>query len=207
MGTRFPAAVLAATLLALLTACAPAQDRWADRGVPVADPHEPAPAEPAASTVDGVGGISAALVQQVVAGGGLVRPTRVHCASRTIVSRFTCDITYLDEVVTDTVTTEPEGLQLYTWEAEPDARLATAAGIHAALWREYATRASAIRCDELPEVQRVPPGQPLAQHCWFKPTVEDQAYGSGSSNRTRTVQVDIAITASGIDLREVTQES
>jgi hypothetical protein len=206
---RLAAAVVAVSLIGL-AACAPAQDRWAGLGTPIADPHEPAPPAPSTGTVDGVGGISTALVQEVVAGGGLVRPTEVDCAAPVIVSRFVCEVTYLDQVVTYTVTTEPDpggpGSRSFTWQSEPDVLVATATGIHAELWRRYADRASAIRCEALPEVRRVPPGEPLAQHCWFKPILSDLALGRDSANQARTVQVDIAITTGGIDLRELTQD-
>jgi hypothetical protein len=204
--------LVAACALALgASACATRTDEWAELGVPVTEPGEPAPQPLPDNSTQGVEEILGELAQNVVGAGGLARPVKADCQIRTIIPTFSCTITYLGEVVTYRVTTEKKStyattVQTYSWQAEPDALVVTGEGVRGAMWRAYAARASAIRCAaDLPDVQRVPRGGTLAQHCWFKPIVEDVAFGRDSSNATRTVQVDIVVQDGRINFREQTQ--
>jgi hypothetical protein len=80
------------------------------------------------------------------------------------------------------------------------------AGIEAAMWRKYAARAGAIRCDDsFPDRQRVGPRTRLPQRCYFIPTFTDPAYGKNTGNDARTVAVEIIIDDGSIGFGERAQ--
>jgi hypothetical protein len=205
------AAVLAVS--AALSGCSAGQgtDAWAGRGAPVANPGpEPAPTPPSQGIVTGISGLRVALEGRVIASAGLIRPVTSGCGTADIEPRFTCRVTYLGQTVTYRVTTTPDSSDGfpdgYTWKATPDTLIATRAGVEAAIWREYATRATAISCDTpFPAVQRAAPATALAQRCYFKPTPGDKASGANSGNADRTVVVQVKIYDGRIALQEITQ--
>lgn len=189
-----------------LTACGDDRDQWADRGTPVAQPAEPVPSPTYDSSVDGVGGIRTALEDRVRVTAGVTRPLKSDCSALHLRQSFTCTITFMGEDITYQVKTTPDGGNRFRWTATPDALVATRAGIEAALWQAYATRASEIRCDPgLPDQQRVPPGTTLKQRCYFRPVRDDRTFGAKSDNAGRTVAVSIKIDDGRIRLTEELQ--
>jgi hypothetical protein len=181
-------------------------DAWAGRGKPVKFVNEPVPPRPDDSYVVGIGGLTTALDARVVASGGLIRPVSSDCATTLIQPAFTCHVTYMGKVVTYRVTTTATGGDSYNWQASPDVLVATRGGIEAAMWRAYASQATAMSCDaSIPQQQLVHPLTTLAQRCYFKPTSNNQNYGSGSGNEDKTVAVQITIYDGEISLYVVTQ--
>lgn len=213
-GVRLTAGTVLLTLAAgLAAACAagPATDAWARRGIPVKYLNEPAPPRPGTSPVDGIPGLKVALEDRVIASGGLVRPVASGCGTAQILPAFTCRVTYLGRVVTYHVTTRPgdgsfAGTAEYTWRARAQSLIVTRSGVEAAMWRAYASRATAMSCDSgFPALQRVRPGTTLRQRCYFKPVSRDPAFGTASGNRDRTVAVTITVDDGGLTLTDVTQ--
>jgi hypothetical protein len=192
---------------AVLAGCSTsAKDSWAGRGRPVTFANEPVPSPPPDTLVNGVGGLRVVLEGRVIAAAGLIRPVTSECDTTVIEPAFTCRVTYLGEVVTYQVTTKPDSQGTYTWQAKPDALIATRTGIEAAMWHKYATRATAMRCDTpFPARQRVDPRTSLRHRCYFKPTLGDKAFGKDSGNAARTVAVKITIYDGWIRLDEITQ--
>lgn len=190
-------------------ACGASKDEWAGRGEPVSLPAEPTPSPASDRFVVGLGELRMALEARVIAAAGVVRPVKSECdLASIIVPKFSCRITYLDEVVTYQVTTErkPGSTDTFNWEAKPDTLVATRQGIEAALWRKYSTRASEIRCDaELPERRRVPAPTTLPHRCYFKPIASDAGYGKDTHNLGKTVAVEITIRDGGIGFAEKVQ--
>jgi hypothetical protein len=181
-------------------------DAWAGRGKPVTFANEPAPPRPDDSFVEGIGGLTAALDARVLAAGGLIRPVSSGCDTELIEPSFTCHVTYLGKVVTYRVTTTGAGSGSYNWQARPDMLVATRGGIEAAVWRAYASQATAMSCDAaIPQVQMVRPQTTLSQRCYFKPTASNPNWGSGSENGDKTVAVQITLYDSVIKLYVLTQ--
>jgi hypothetical protein len=198
--------IVAAGLVAGPTACGPKGDPYAGVGDSISAPTEVEPTASADTIVDGIGGLQDELARRVLAAAGIIRPYQAHCEVVNIDLEpvFPCTITVLDEVVTYQVKTKP-GNYYSDWTAEPDALVATRVGIEAAVWRRYASKAKAIRCDaDLPEKQRVPPGQTLGQHCYVTPTAQDSGFGADSGNHGRTYAIDITLYDGRLDLTERT---
>ncbi|GAA2433058.1 hypothetical protein GCM10010191_53860 [Actinomadura vinacea] len=181
------------------------EDAWATRGAPVPVANEPAPSRSPGFSVVGMGELRLALEGRVAAAAGVARPVKSECDTTVALPSFTCRVTFLDEVVAYRVTTKPRGTGSFEWRAQADTMVATRAGIQAALWRKYSPRATAIRCETLPERQRVAPKTVLPQRCYFKPTLRDRAFGRDSGNGARTVAVKITIYDGSIGLAEQTQ--
>lgn len=207
------AVVLTASIGAVVAFTAPriigsagAEDVWAGHGVPVKFANEPTPSPAAEGVVNGIGGLRLALEARVIGTAGLIRPVASTCDTPVVESEFACHVTYQGEVVTYRVTTKPSTGDTYTWQAAADSMVVTRAGIEAAMWRKYATRATAMSCDaSLPDKQRVHPRTALAQRCYFKPTGNDQAFGAASDNAGRTVAVKITVFDGALGFDELLQ--
>jgi hypothetical protein len=116
--------------------------------------NEPVPPQPGEAYVAGIGGIAGVLDARVIASGGLVRPVSTSCGTHRIKPAFTCRITCLGHVATYRVTAAKTRGSYYAWQARPDVLVATRGGIEAAMWRTYASRATAMSCDaSLPLLQ------------------------------------------------------
>ena len=197
----------AAAVVVVLAGCSSTtRDAWTGRGRTVPVANEPTPTPATGGVVDGLGGLRTTLEARVVATGGVVRPVASECDTVVIAPSFTCRITYLGQTVSYQVTTRQASANGYNWQARADSMVATRAGIETAMWREYAARATAIRCDSsLPDQQRVAPGAKLRQRCYFTPTSNDRAFGKGTGNHGRTVGVDVTIYDGSIGLDEKIQ--
>jgi hypothetical protein len=195
------------SMLTLTAGCAgTGRDTWAGRGKPVTFANEPQPSPTSGRLVTGIGGLRVALEERVISSAGMVRPVASDCDTVVIASEFTCRVTYQGETVTYHVTTQPDSGSAYTWQAQADQLVATKAGIEAAMWRAYATRATAMSCDTtLPDRKLVAPRSTLQQRCYFKPTLKDPAFGQNSGNKARTVAVTISINDGSLSLHETTQ--
>jgi hypothetical protein len=183
-------------------------DVYAGRGTPVTNPNEPEPSRDpnlgSGPVTVGVAGIRVELEERVVETAGVRRPVTSECDTQAVARAFTCRVTYAGETVTYAVTTtppQPGSTNLSTWNARSDAMIVTRVGVWARMWRTYAMRATEMRCDnDLPDVQRVPVGHKLAQRCYFRPTVDDAAYGAKSHNHDRTVAVELTVDDGSIRL-------
>jgi len=197
--------VLVAGLVAALAACGSKGDPYAGVGDSIGPPTEVEPTATGDTIVDGIYGLQEELARRVLAAAGMIRPYQADCAVANIDLEpvFPCTIAVFDEVVTYQVKTKPGDNNYSDWTAKPDALIATRAGIEAAVWRHYASKAKAIRCDgDLPEHQRVPPGQTLGQHCYVTPTAQDPDFGTNSPNGGRAYVIDITINDGQLDLAE-----
>ena len=195
------------SMLTLTAGCAgTSRDTWAGRGAPVTFANEPQPSPTSGRLVTGIGGLRVALEERVIAAAGMVRPVTSDCDTVVIASEFTCRVIYQGETITYHVTAQPDSGSTYTWQARADQLVATKVGIEAAMWRAYATRATAMSCDTaLPDRELVAPRSTLQQRCYFKPTLKDPAFGQDSSNKARTVAVTITINDGSLTLHEITQ--